>query len=52
MCVASISDRMLKTTQCHIYYLFVTPQDIIDLELAEVKIWTLVGCLMPFSLNS
>lgn len=52
MCVAFISDRIVKIRPCHLYYLFVTPQDIVDLELVEVKVWTLVSRLMSFSLNS
>lgn len=38
--------------QFHIKHLFITPQDIVDLELAEVKVWTLEGRLMSFSLDS
>lgn len=52
MCEVFISDRIVEIRQCHLYYLFVTPQDIVDLELAEVEVWTLVSRLMSFSLNS
>lgn len=47
-----LSDRIVEISQCHLYYLFVTPQDIVDLELAEVKVWTLVSRLMSFNLIS
>lgn len=38
--------------QFHINYLFVSSKYIVDFELTAVKVWTLVRCLMPFSLNS